>query len=770
MIIKTRKHTAAIFLWMAAIFFLTACAGREKEKIVDNTESGVTYQADITEMDLMDGADYSIQPNEIAWMDGRIYLYVHIEAGKNGNGRDMACIISYPPDGSESSVAELTAFQDGETGLMLTADDQNQLHLFSQVYKDNAPVYYLHTLNSKGVVTDTVKLEMESSSLSMLNSNNQLVVCQDTVYFVNGHDTSVYTFDKNGKAGKVFKNNNRNIQAVFRAGTDVYLYENAQKSAGFRKLDLETGEVGKLISPEKSYNPSNVFFSPGEDGKIYINSPIELCSYDFATGIFTKILKWINIGVDSADMIGCFPWKDGSFFAIRSPYEEKEKWILISRADTSETKEGRDSASETKKEKTVLTFACLGLDSQIKDEILSFNQSHKDIYIEVKDYDTYEDARERMKLDFTTGQIPDIVDARFSRIFSQLAKKGMFTDLYALMEKDGEISREDFIPSILETLEIDGKLYGMGPLFYINGLGSSEELIGDTEGFTAEEMIAAYKKMPKGSAFIANYSNGFRQNFIPDVLHNQMEEYLDQSTGKAHFTDKSFLHLMEFAKLLPDQKEEQYMADLVSKGRKMMQDKTLLFESVCIDSFNQFQYYYRTFEKMGGFRVVNYPSKDGNNKLSMSLTTGGILAITEDCKNKEAAWEFLRTFFTYEYQKNKTDDGGLSYFPTRQDAFDKKLEYAMATEAYTDEDGTKVEPLHIGFSGVTPGPFTEEESEALQALVSRIGISSDYNDEYDAVIDIVSEELDAYFAGDRNTKKTAELIQNRFNLYISENS
>ena len=56
---------------------------------------------------------------------------------------------------------------------------------------------------------------------------------------------------------------------------------------------------------------------------------------------------------------------------------------------------------------------------------------------------------------------------------------------------------------------------------------------------------------------------------------------------------------------------------------------------------------------------------------------GFTMAITEACHNKEGAWEFLRRFLTYDYQKK------IDYaLPTRKDALKKKLEYAAATKNY----------------------------------------------------------------------------------------
>ncbi len=727
------QKITAVFLLMLLILPLTACADRKAKPAADQAEAGYTYQAEEKEIDL--GIDPYISAENMT-IDDRVYIDFSDDTGSE-------YLISCKPDGSDIVKTELPEFKNSQSGLILVLDDQKQLRLLS-VSSGRIQKYYLHTLDKKGNITDTITLETEFSGISLEN-DNQLVVYHDTVYFSQG--SVIYTFDKNGKPGKTFHNHDGIIRSMFRAGSDIYLYEVSEKEdgyqAGFRKLDLKTGKIGKLIAIEEDYNPPYVSFSQNGDSEVYFDNSIGICSYDFSTGTLTEIFQWINIGVDSDHINGWFPLKDGGFLALHFPFgddgTESQKFISIDKVPAA-------------KEKTVLTLACLG-DSNVKDQILSFNRTHTDICIEVTNYDLYENAEERMKLDFTTGQIPDIVDATFFPNFRQLAKNGMFLDLYSLIDKDKEISREDFISSILKTLEIDGKLYCMGPKFYINGLGSGKEIIGGREGLTADEMIAAYEKLPEDSAFLPHCT---KQNFIPQFLHERIEEYLDLSTGKADFHDDSFLALMEFSKRLPDQEEDEYLNKIISNQEQMMQSKHLLFGQANIGSLSDFQHNKKLWERAGGFCMVSYPSKDGNNRLSMSLSVGGMLAITEQCRDKEAAWEFLRTFFTYEYQES--DDEPFFDLPTRQDVLDKKLEYAIAN------------PTKEEIDDYTLDPWSEEDAASFQSLIDRIGISENYNDEYEAVFDIVEEELGAYFAGDKSARQTVDLIENRVNLYLSENS
>ena len=94
----------------------------------------------------------------------------------------------------------------------------------------------------------------------------------------------------------------------------------------------------------------------------------------------------------------------------------------------------------------------------IKREILKFNKTNDDYRIEVLDYSSYEDSDKQMNLDIAAGKIPDIIDVAYMPKELYI-RKGFLADLYPLMEKDGEIKKEDFIDTVRTTIEHDGKLY-----------------------------------------------------------------------------------------------------------------------------------------------------------------------------------------------------------------------------------------------------------------------------------------------------------------------
>lgn len=163
---------------------------------------------------------------------------------------------------------------------------------------------------------------------------------------------------------------------------------------------------------------------------------------------------------------------------------------------------------------------------------------------------------------------------------------------------------------------------------------------------------------------------------------------------------------------------------------------------------------------------MSYPSEDKNTLLSMDCSMSA-LAVMESCEEKEAAWEFVRQFFLYDYQIKGGNNvfASLIGIPVRRDAFEKKLEYAMAEESYMLEDGTEIEP-HFEY-----GALTAKEAEQIRSIVDRIGmVRARYDSISEKIVEIVREEVQACYAGDKTAEETAGIIRNRVEIFVSENS
>ena len=149
-----------------------------------------------------------------------------------------------------------------------------------------------------------------------------------------------------------------------------------------------------------------------------------------------------------------------------------------------------------------------------------------------------------------------------------------------------------------------------------------------------------------------------------------------------------------------------------------------------------------------------------------------IYGITSACADKDGAWQFLSMILSEDYQLN------MDSFPVNKAAFDTLLEEAQeikyerdangnykldengerireVTGAYTD--GTNTYDIYSGIS--------KEYAEDIKALVASTTKVPDFDQ---SVIDIVTEEAQAYFAGQKSVDEVAKLIQSKANIYVNE--
>lgn len=145
--------------------------------------------------------------------------------------------------------------------------------------------------------------------------------------------------------------------------------------------------------------------------------------------------------------------------------------------------------------------------------------------------------------------------------------------------------------------------------------------------------------------------------------------------------------------------------------------------------------------------VYGYPTMDGQVFLvNNAVDACGIYSQSD---NKEGAWEFLRTLFSEDYQREMT--GYTAAWAVRESCW-----YEM-WDSY--QSG-------ITINGVYAAPATEKEIERLADMLLNGNVTADLMN--GRIFNLVMEEADAYFEGDRTAEEAAGNIQNRVQLILKE--
>ena len=452
--------------------------------------------------------------------------------------------------------------------------------------------------------------------------------------------------------------------------------------------------------------------------------------------------------------------EDGSFTGVAGDYTQMNLLTL------------RQVPRSSLGEKKVITLGVLYPD-QVNDAVIRFNRQHPDVRVEIVDYSQYADAMNeedllnnfsKLTTEIMAGDMPDLL-AMDMLPYEQLAAKGLLEDLYPWIDGDAELSREDFIPSVLRATEQGGKLYQAAPGFSVITLIGAADVVGDRNGWSFDDLEAALATMPEGCTPLDPAMG--RNEVLMMCLFVDMNSYVNWEQGTCDFQNEDFCKLLDFCGTFPA--EADYSSDYGSMTGRISAGKQMLMDTTIYD-LDELDYNDQYFG--GNCSYVGYPTRSGSGSVVM-LSNG--FAMSAGCRNKEAAWEFLRMFLLPEYQRQQY---GL---PLRQDVLKEKIEeagirYEMDEkgEYRLDDEGNRI-PISRGGMGMTDEfgnvvqlelyGVTDEQIDKFMKVIESADQAMDLNTR---IYNIVKEEAAAFFAGQKSPEEVAKLIQTKVSLYLGE--
>jgi ABC-type glycerol-3-phosphate transport system substrate-binding protein len=420
---------------------------------------------------------------------------------------------------------------------------------------------------------------------------------------------------------------------------------------------------------------------------------------------------------------------------------------------------GCGNKNSTAGEKQTVTLAGINLDDHVRTQAEEFNQSQDSYTIEIKDYAEYENPTDQLNLDIISGEVPDLLDVSYLD-YDRYISKDLLCDLNTFMEQDEELNRDVFFENVLEAMEEDGKLYYIMPFFTVGGLmGRTEDIENGMSLSELKEQEAKYG----ADARAFYYSN---ESVLNLLMESNYKDFVDWKQGTCSFDSDEFKELLSYAATYPD---EQTMYNDDSSRTKKMQSHEILYSNLngTVDLSELMVYK----EIMGGsIDFMGYPSAQKSGIMIEQAFSSFALSITSGSEVKEGAWEFLKQLMSREYCVDQMEEYFTDGFPLRKDVFEDVVRKYTATEEYTDEYGHEISPVEgsLWLEGieVETNPLKEEDIADVRKMIERIDHSG--ANASSPIMDIIEEESMRYFAGERDVDNTAETIQNRVSVYISE--
>ena len=521
---------------------------------------------------------------------------------------------------------------------------------------------------------------------------------------------------------------------------------------------------------------------PPNGGNIYTGSQKYIFYYDNGDSLYgfnketkagEKILSWSAANINKDELMFFTFLEDGRIVAMT------RSWGMNGNDMTMELAILTETDASVLKDKVTLTYATQYLGYEERNKIIDFNKSSDKYRIEIKDYSEFNTAEDykagltKLNTEIAAGNVPDILNVSGLPI-QQYGAKGLLEDLWPYIDNDPDLGRDAIMENVFKAAEQDGKLYQVFSTFSIQTVVGATKVVGDRMSWTLDDLQAALATMPEGCTIFGEGDT--KAGMLSNVLAQNMDAFVDWSTGQCSFDSEDFISLLEFCNSFPLEYDwnnvdwEEYEDD----NTRVMNGKQMLLNAYLYDLGDSLQMYEVVFN--GDYSFIGFPQEDGSVGSSFSLGNG--IAMSSTCKDKEGAWSFMREYLMPQYANVDEEYmiGGYNLSTNKAD-FEKMVEMAMKKEYQLDENGNQVldengQPIEVpkytyGINDLTVDVYatTQEQYDQFMALYNAIDSISTYDEN---IYNIVNEVAGGYFNGDKTVQDTAKQIQDRVTLYVNE--
>lgn len=330
---------------------------------------------------------------------------------------------------------------------------------------------------------------------------------------------------------------------------------------------------------------------------------------------------------------------------------------------------------------------------------------------------------ERYIADLTAGNVPDLVlfgTTPFVEYPGLDVNNEYYDDLYKYIDADDTLSRDSFLPNLLEAMSRDGELKFMSRQVEIVTFVARRSAVGDGYGLLPSD----YERiMAENERYLSLFDTFvIKSSLLDSVCIISESAFTDRENASCDFDNDYFRSLLEFCNSSPY--DEFIDGQSVSIG---FENALLTPERISsVVRFNVMPGVYGDEPVFVGF-------PDGDMGCSYYICGLGY-AIPAQSSNKEGAWAYIKHMLSVEAQRYVT--AGL---PVILEAF----ELAM-------EDGDVSE---------------EMQCKALE-LLERTKYAESVHDA--GLKEIITDSCQNYFDGTATLDDTVDIIQSRASVYMSE--
>ncbi|MCR5656803.1 MAG: extracellular solute-binding protein [Butyrivibrio sp.] len=536
----------------------------------------------------------------------------------------------------------------------------------------------------------------------------------------------------------VYKMHDGNLAGVYNDG----------ETNSFYKIDVDAGTVSAVEGAHVEAYEYQLF--AGNPYDFFAVNSEGVYGYNMGDETPTQLLNFVDSDIDASGLYQLIAISETEMFALLPSDDMGFILSILTKVNP-----------EDVKDKQIITLGCNYIDYDVRSHVVKFNKENENYRIVITDYSNYETdddmsaGANKLNTDIVSSNAPDILVLDNDMPVDSYIAKGLFEDMSDYFNNDEELSKKQFIEA-MNVFKNDGKMYKLVPAFSIETVVAAKKYAGDDNDYTWS--IDELEKMAKDTG--VEYKNIFgtlsREEVFDMALTLAGSQFIDWENLKCSYDSDAFIHLLEFINEFPvELKEEDYETDTSAYWREGLS----LAERIYLTSFSDYNY-----AKKGVFgediSFVGFPS---DNASGSCITPTLQLTMSANSKVKDGCWEFMRYFLTDEYQN--TIDGN---WPVSMDKINELAAAAKKKPVYIDEDGKEQEyddTYYIGESEIIIDPMTDDEVNAVIDYINSVTQVGSYND---SVLNIIQEESEAFFSGQKSAKEVADIIQSRVQIYVNE--
>lgn len=581
-------------------------------------------------------------------------------------------------------------------------------------------------------------------------------------------DNTILCFGADGTQKESVVLENGWVQSMATTGNGAVLvsyYSYNDENGGGNKLSqIDNGVLSEPLVFENLNTIDSLSISSGAGDTILATDGDYLYTLDVKTGAATKLLSWLDADVNGTSINGIAAADEDTILVLMADYGDTISFELGTLTKT--------PASELP-ERTVLTIGAVYLNDVLRKAVINFNRSNDTYRVTMVDYgayntdDDYNLGANQLDRDIVSGNCPDIISMN-SGYEKRYISKGALADLSALIEKDESFSMDELVVSALKQFIVEDKLYAIATGFSVETMGASTKLVGDRESWTMQDLGEIIKNLD-ADVEVMSYTS--QESFVTQMVQQNMDMFVDYGKATCSFDSPEFKELLQVASYLPTQEEIDAKNEddslAMENGvynwtdpNQQLQSGELLMNGLYLSGSYSVKELFSLYTKENGISLVGYPQNSGNG---VRLSVDNAIAISAKCKHQEGAWEFLKSLTNEKNQEN------VWSYPISAKKFDTFLEECMERSFYMEND-EKVyydDYTYIGDTNIPLKPLTQEQVDAFKEMINGASVGGTYDEE---IYNILTEEVGAYFSGDKSADDVAALIQNRVTIYLGENS